>query len=235
MLNPYIWELYLKSGGDQVVSFFKDNLVPSLSKDYAERIYFLQKQYCVSKSILNITKEELLELASYLSKLKNEDFEEITDCLDEDVDEGPVYEEIDAVFDEYYQSLLDEVETDKEAFNLFIQGIFGQTTWFAIWNPDLFVPYYFYSTYNVLMIISDTFGIKLPDIPKKTDYKARMWHYADLCKSFYHFRRENHLSYCELCAFLYDFAPRYIGGIDSYIIKDLPDPKAAFFVGGGGG
>ena len=36
----------------------------------------------------------------------------------------------------------------------------------------------------------------------------------------------------ELCAFLYDFAPKYIGGIDSYIIKELPEPKSAFFIGG---
>ena len=48
------------------------------------------------------------------------------------------------------------------------------------------------------------------------------------------FRVENRLSYCEFCAFLYDFAPHYIGGVDSYIIGELPEPKAAYFVGGGG-
>ena len=25
-----------------------------------------------------------------------------------------------------------------------------------------------------------------------------------------------------------------MGGIDSYIIRDLPEPKAAYFIGGGG-
>jgi hypothetical protein len=34
-----------------------------------------------------------------------------------------------------------------------------------------------------------------------------------------------------LYAFLYDFAPHYIGGTDSYIIKDLPAPRSAFFIG----
>lgn len=33
-------------------------------------------------------------------------------------------------------------------------------------------------------------------------------------------------------AFLYDFAPKYVGGYDSYIIKDLPQAKAADFIGG---
>lgn len=36
----------------------------------------------------------------------------------------------------------------------------------------------------------------------------------------------------ELWAFLYDFAPNYIGGMESYIIKDLPEPRGAFFIGG---
>ena len=30
MLNSYVWDLYLKSGGDKAVAFFKDNLSPSL-------------------------------------------------------------------------------------------------------------------------------------------------------------------------------------------------------------
>lgn len=36
----------------------------------------------------------------------------------------------------------------------------------------------------------------------------------------------------ELYAFLYDFAPKYIDAISSYIIKDIPNPKSAFFIGG---
>jgi hypothetical protein len=83
-------------------------------------------------------------------------------------------------------------------------------------------------------MIADEFDIELPKLPQKADYRARTWHYANLCKAFYKFRVENRLSYCEFCAFLYDFAPHYIGGIDSYIIRELPEPKAAYFVGGGG-
>ena len=39
------------------------------------------------------------------------------------------------------------------------------------------------------------------------------------------------MSQYELCAFLYDFAPKYIGGIDSYIINDLPKSNSAYFIG----
>lgn len=40
------------------------------------------------------------------------------------------------------------------------------------------------------------------------------------------------MSLYTLYAFLYDFAPKYIGGTKSYLIKNLPEPKAAFFIGG---
>ena len=86
----------------------------------------------------------------------------------------------------------------------------------------------------MLTLIAEAFSINLPALPKKADYKARIWHYVELCKVFWQFREENQLSFYELCAFLYDFGPSYVGGIDSYIIRDIPAPKAAFFVGGGG-
>ena len=37
-------------------------------------------------------------------------------------------------------------------------------------------------------MIADTFDIELPKLPKKADYRARIWHYADLCKAFYKFQ-----------------------------------------------
>lgn len=76
--------------------------------------------------------------------------------------------------------------------------------------------------------------MKLPLLPKKADYAGRTRHYVELCRTFQQFRKENHLSFSELCAFLYGFVPKYIGGTDSYIIRDLPEPKSAYFIGGGG-
>ena len=96
------------------------------------------------------------------------------------------------------------------------------------------IPYYFFCNYNVLEQIANAFDIELPDIPAKSDYKARFFHYGELCKVFTEFRIENDWTPFELWAFLYDFAPKYVGGVDSYIISDLPEPKSAFFIGGGG-
>ena len=34
----------------------------------------------------------------------------------------------------------------------------------------------------------------------------------------------------ELYAFIYDFAPKYIGGINSFIVNDIPDTNSAYFI-----
>ena len=106
------------------------------------------------------------------------------------------------------------------------------TTFLAMELPELFIPYYFQYNYNVLEKISQEFEIELPAIPVKKDYKGRIYHYAEICAALYDFRIKHNMSPYELYAFLYDFAPKYIDGTDSYIIKSLPEPKSVFFIGG---
>ena len=74
------------------------------------------------------------------------------------------------------------------------------------------------------------FEIKLPAIPVKKDYKNRIYYYGEISKSLIQFAKDNSLSRYELYAFLYDFAPKYIGGTDSYIVKELPAPRSAYFI-----
>lgn len=235
MLNKYIWELYIKSGGEKTVKFFENAFSAKLTEAYAEDIYRFQEYYCVTKEILRNTKEQLLFLTAMLMKDPPAPDEVIMDYLQDGVlEEEDAISDIDNIFGEWYRIWNEENETDKGVFTSFSNSLAWYSTLLAVFNPGLFVPYYFFSNYNVLTMIADAFDIRLPEIPKKADYKARVWHFANLCKSFYHFRRENNLSFYELCAFLYDFAPHYIGGIESYIIQDLPSPKAAYFIGGGG-
>ena len=49
MVNKYVWDLYLKSGGDQTVKLFRDNLYKSFSSDYTLGIQKMQEYYCVSR------------------------------------------------------------------------------------------------------------------------------------------------------------------------------------------
>lgn len=96
-------------------------------------------------------------------------------------------------------------------------------------SPEFFFPYFY--TWNIfpLVRLSDFFGIELPQPPKKTDYRGRCMYYWQLCEVFYQFRKEYGLSTAELCAFLYDFAPKTIS---QSISEDLPKPSQIWCVGG---
>lgn len=234
MLNKYVWELYINSSGKECISFFHDSLISRLPDTYAEKIFLLHSKYCVSESVLMDTKRQLLFLTSVFREDELKDITASMEYLDDESNFEEIEEDIEYIFDENYDFWSKENKTDKEIFIHFVNNISYYSTSLACLYPGLFIPYYYFANYNALSMIASVFDISLPEIPRKADYESRTWHYAELCKSLYHFRRENHLSYFELCAFLYDFAPNYIGGYNSYIIKDLPRPKAAYFVGGGG-
>ena len=227
MFNKYVWELYLQSGGQELVDFFRNNLLGDFSEAYIRRICDLQRKYCVSEEIIKETEGQLTEV---YETVKNQpvdaELNEVEDISDED---------LEYIFSDFYENeLLSQEASDKDAFICFADGIAYTSTLLASDTNGAFIPYYFFGNYNVLSTIAETFDIELPPVPKKSDYRGRVWHYLSLCSVFTSFRRENDLSPFELLAFLYDFAPDYIGGKDSYILKELPHPKSAFFIGGGG-
>lgn len=95
--------------------------------------------------------------------------------------------------------------------------------------PDYFFPYLFICRISDLNKISDAFDIELPKLPKRTGYKERCMYYWEMCEAFYRFRKENDLSPTELCAFLYDYAPRFVGGEKA---SNVERPARAWFIGG---
>lgn len=95
--------------------------------------------------------------------------------------------------------------------------------------PDYFFPYLFICRISELNKISDAFDIELPKIPKRTDYKERCMYYWEMREVFYRFRKENNLSPTELCAFLYDYAPRFV--VDKKA-SNVERPARAWFIGG---
>ena len=229
MLNNYVWDLYKRSGGEKVIERFHHNLTEGISDEYINTIKGMMECFQVCYSIINDTSVQLEDLKNDTDKNPPNIDHNFSDFYDN----GEA--EIDNAFTEVYSEWVKEAENDeKNVFSFFIQNLDFISTALSIDYPGLFIPYHFFGTYNVLTLISDTFGIQLPIIPKKSDFKARTWHYAEICKSLYLFRKKHKLSIYELCAFLYDFAPKYIGGVDSYILKELPKPKSAYFVGGGG-
>lgn len=234
MLNKYIWQLYKMAGGQNTIAFFQQDLEKELQDTYAEAIAEFQETYCACTGVVEETRSQLQDL--YKDTLQNPTPQEGTNLGgDSSGDISADLEKINTIFQDWYQDRISEADgSDKDLFDWFVNSLSYFTTAFALDFPDLFIPYYFFANYNVLTKIADTFGINMPPLPAKADYRARVWHYAEICKAMRIFRQENALSPFELNAFLYDFAPRYVGGVESYIIEDLPEPRSAYFIGGGG-
>ena len=235
MVNKYIWELYLKAGGNETVEFFRRNLLEELTDQYAGKIADMQRVYCACTSVSEDTKQSL-QLLYDDETARQPDISNGAKESDEVIGSAETSSEgIDIIYQHWYQHCLSEAEGNaKELFLWFCLNLSDLSTAFTLDYPELFAPYYFFANYNVFSAIADVFDIHLPPIPKKSDYKARTWHYANICKALQDFREENGMSLPELCAFLYDFAPQYIGGTSSYIIEDLPEPRSAYFIGGAG-
>lgn len=219
MFNDYVWQLYLNAGGREVASKFEDNLTKEFRASYADFIRGLHAVYCPSKDILDGVSDELKDLYKdlqngiYLLGSGKYYIKTGLDCL------YLLFEKLGA-------------RSDQDVFSRFSGSVAYFTTFLAVEIPELFVPYYFQFNFNVFQNISDEFDIDIPPIPQKKDYKGRLYYYGEICEVLLDFRKLHHLSSYELCAFLYDFAPRYIGGIESYIIRDLPRPESAYFIGG---
>lgn len=229
MFNRYMWDLYIQSGGDKVVEMFRRNLAEQLTDEYAEEIARMRKYYCINDNagdVIRVQIEELIKLyKEYDDSLENEmkDYEE---SVEEDIPDSYI-----PILEEFYQSLALNNSTPQMVFDDFSGGMIYYSTDLSVLFPQHFVPYYFQFNFNVLQKIAEEFDIELPDIPVKKDYKGRVYYYGEISKSLLDFAKKNDLSYYELYAFLYDFAPHYIGGTDSYIVKDLPAPRSAFFIG----
>ena len=183
MLNKYIWQLYLDAGGEKTVKVFEDNFTKGMKKEYVDMITELHRIYHVSDSILDDERKQLNDLCKYLWVSYDSPF----------------------LLTDLYDRLINGSRTDSQAFDELSWSIAYFSTLFSYFCPDIYVPYYFKFNYNVLEMIAEAFGIELPKIPKKVDYKGRFFFYEDICHALHDFRRKNELTPYELYAFLYDF------------------------------
>lgn len=197
----------------------KKNLSTVFSKEYADKICVFHKTFCPSNTINKSLHDELLDVYESIS-------EDI--CLIEE-GEYSINSALKTFFDLFINSGND---TPKEVFSYFSGSVAYFTTFLSVELPELFIPYYFKYNFNIFEKIAQEFDINIPELPPKKDYLGRFFYYGEICKSLYDFREAHNMSPYELCAFLYDFAPKYVGGIDSYIIKDIPVAKSAYFIGG---
>lgn len=232
MLNRYIWNIYLKADGEETAERFKSFLEHEITEEsvkaYISTVRELWATYCASEDNLNHNMQVLQHL--FDDALGDGIACECAAVLD--LPDDAEYS-IESVLNCLYKGInYDGSLNENDIFAEFTEEIEYYSTFLCIMFPDAFVPYYFRCNFNILTAIANEFDIELPPIPAKKDYKSRFFYYGEVCAALQDFRQKNNLSKYELFAFLYDFAPKYIGGIDSYIIKDLPEPKSAYFIGG---
>ena len=238
MFNRYVWDNYLQSGGSNTVELFRQNLTEEITQDFVYEIKNFHRIYMPNEKVLDLETEQLEDAKDFIQQRHSRN--------ENDTDEAPVtqnkeahdnvdwYKLTEEVLSDIYLWLSDDGNnTDKETFEEFTYSLAYYSTLFSIDFPELFVPYYFQLNFNVLELIASEFDIALPIIPIKKDYKGRFFYYGEVCFALKEFQRKYELDDYELCAFLYDFAPKYVGGCASYIIDldKLPEAKSAFFIG----
>lgn len=91
---------------------------------------------------------------------------------------------------------------------------------FHLAHPEYFIPYGFRTSFADLQRIGELFNFALPPVPGKKDTAGKGRYYAQLNGAFHEFRQSYGLSTVEMCAFLYDFAPRFLTEQNS----ELPEP-----------
>lgn len=213
-LSPFTWSLYRDSpeGSAIITSFDSEDagfnilqLIERFNLDYSK---------VVKHKVIEYT-TECLYAYSVSDYEKPSSIEEAASIYEDCVRWGMSDGEMRVIETDDFQTML--ALNTPLSFALYIHA------------PDFFFPNLFVYQFFNLTKIADVFEIALPSIPKKSDHKARCMYYMDLCRVFYEFRAEHKLSPAELCAFLYDYAPRLI---DYKPSAEMPHPSQAWFIGG---
>lgn len=226
--NHYLWNLYLKAGGQETVDRFKRFFTGDF-RGYPDFIADLIGKFTPDPTIVedncSAAKQAVIECKA-LQKSKNQNYMQ----TDEKIDPVEICDEYWSVINE--QQDMSRKQWKAPTFYTFANSIVTESHILAFQYPGVFIPYCFQRSFNILTEIADTFDIELPPVPGKTQYELRCRYYGELCKVFSAFAEDAGLNHAELLAFLYDYAPSYIGGKD-WIWKDLPEPHGVFVFGYG--
>lgn len=212
-LNQFIWNNYKESKeGQEVIKLFEEGYLDDI-------------------------------LLKFVKDSSNKDLEQYLFIIDDIVNSSPLPENIK--YKDFYSYILDnglkildesEKEYDifkPEEYDLIIAFIepFSLCLFSSSeeGEEDFYIPYFFQMNFGDLQKIADTFNVELPKVPLRKDKRERALYYLEFCKLWNEFRKENNLTIFELCAFLYDFAPKFIGKEKEEI---LPKPTNIWLCGG---
>ncbi len=208
-INQFLWENYKETkSGQEIINLFKqrsNNSVDELFKRYVP-------DYHDANDLLDFIESSL---SSKLSAIHT--FEQAEVYYDDIIDNGIILEDTYFINTQDYENVI-----------YFIPYI---SLWLYYKYPNFFKPYFFMRKFFELKKIADCFSFDLPTIPLKRYKRERAKYYLDLCRLFSEIQTENNFTDAEFCAFLYDYAPKFIGEIN-ISNKNLPQPTQAWIVGG---
>lgn len=212
--SQYTWHLYKQSHeGQKAIKEFEEAAESISMYDLLVKYNQFEAQFTDKANIEDCC--EILWLYGF------ENIEQPISSLDAE----KAYE---ALIDSGVHSKDGEPYIDKGDYKTMLAANLDLSFLFYFKAPEYFVPNLFRFRFFDLNKVADVFGIDLPSIPKKPDYRARCMYYWQLCEVLRKFRMKNDLSPSELCAFLYDFAPNFIAKEKT----NIPQPIQAWFIGG---
>ena len=208
--NRYQWELYAEGKGKETIDRFRAFLNGSW-RGYSAFIADLMKDFCpdemfVDETYRSVGDETRRFIIGYLP-VPDEN-------LDLSEDRLFSQDEYDSILLKIYSKYLETTGSAKQAQWEISLDMGAITTRLAMQYPAQFIPYYFTACYNVVERIAAEFDIELPPIPAKGQKEKRVLFLGVLSRIFNEFRLANKLSVEELWAFLYDYAPKLVGGLD---------------------
>ena len=96
-------------------------------------------------------------------------------------------------------------------------------------HNSFFVPMLYYARFDIIQSSCARLGIELPVLPKMSKYRDYLLFYYDLCAAIDTWRKKWDIDDVEICACLYDYAPRYAFTVQEK--TELPKPTNVWFVG----
>lgn len=217
-MNQYLWNSYLNAGGKETVRLFECFLNGEFEDDPS-----ILREIAKLQTVFSPCGEPQWFLEA-LMELKENNFSFL--------EEGESYSVLSALEEVIAVIVGEDDLSEADILQCFLDSMVWTTSILSTELPELFVPWFYQDAFNVFERICDYFDIVLPPVPVKSDYIGRIAYYGELCEVLMDFRDENKMSPAELCAFLYDFAPKLVLSEKTLFEESGDAPRSAYFIGG---
>ena len=230
-MNKSIWNLYKDSErGKKVINLFsfdseKDNLENKLIDIFQQYNEYLgdisNGEHFITKCFLILDNLNFQELYIQDNESNSEYFNRLIDELEINIIDENSEGELFKVENE--RSLI--VQKDYKS----LSAILSEISLILYLYENSYYPILFREQFDVFMKILDVLEIPMPELPAKSDKKARLLLYNKLNENIAKFAEENNLTKEETCACIYDFAFMLLEESEKEI--EIPEPTNIWLTG----